>query len=264
MSEILNAAAKRMLQKMVEFTGRQDSLSKSLFAHHIARILGQYRIQCVIDVGANRGGFRHFLRYQVGYSGLILSFEPVRANVEVLQGLARKDQHWRIFDYALGNIDGSLPMNVMRQHEFSSFLKPDDSAVKEFRSRNQIQNTESVRICKLDSVLPEIRRQFDCGRVYLKLDTQGFDLEVLRGAVETLPSLPVVQTELSFQSIYERMPSFREVLDFLLAHGFQVSALSPVTHDSLLRVVESDCVLVNPRWAPAVARDLSAQQPPGP
>jgi hypothetical protein len=97
------------------------------------------------------------------------------------------------------------------------------------------------------SEIEELRSKYESKNVYLKIDTQGYDLEVIKGAASTLPTVLALQTELSFQPIYSNMPSFRDVLDLLTRQGFQISALCPVVHDSMLRLVECDCVLINAR-----------------
>jgi hypothetical protein len=60
----------------------------------------------------------------------------------------------------------------------------------------------------------------------LKIDTQGYDLEVLKGAENTLQSIRALQLEASVRPIYEGMPGFREVLDYLMSRGFALSAMS--------------------------------------
>jgi hypothetical protein len=81
-------------------------------------------------------------------------------------------------------------------------------------------------------------------RPYLKLDTQGWDLEVIDGGPQTLPRVLALQTEVSCRAVYEGMPTMATSLDVLAAHGFAVSGLFPVTRDADLRVVELDCVAV--------------------
>ena len=82
---------------------------------------------------------------------------------------------------------------------------------------------------------------------YLKIDTQGFDLQVIEGARQSLSLVAAVQTEVSVRPIYQGMPGFIEVYSALDAMGFDLTGLYPVTRDSFLRLVELDCVMVNRR-----------------
>jgi len=81
--------------------------------------------------------------------------------------------------------------------------------------------------------------------VLLKIDTQGYDLEVLKGARQSLSSISAVQTELACQKIYRGMPGYIDVLKVLDRHGFQLSGVFPVSADTALRIIEADCVLIN-------------------
>ena len=98
----------------------------------------------------------------------------------------------------------------------------------------------------LDSVMAELRARHDLsGGIYLKIDTQGYDLEVIRGATESLPHIAAVQTELASQRLYQGMPSYIEVLNALDARGFHLSGVFPVSQDTLLRIIECDAVMLN-------------------
>jgi hypothetical protein len=82
-------------------------------------------------------------------------------------------------------------------------------------------------------------------RPYLKLDTQGFDMEVLRGGSECLSTVRALQTEASVIGIYKGMPTYMETISYLNERGFHLSGLYPVGRDSSLRLVEFDCVMIS-------------------
>ena len=78
------------------------------------------------------------------------------------------------------------------------------------------------------------------------MDTQGYDLEVLKGADQSLSDIAAVQTELSCLRLYKQMPGYVEVLEALNERGFQLSgSASPVNQDTSLRIIEADCVMIN-------------------
>ena len=81
-------------------------------------------------------------------------------------------------------------------------------------------------------------------RLFLKLDTQGYDLEVLRGATATLSRVVALQSEISFVPIYAGMPSWRESIQRIGELGFAVTGIFAVSRDASLRLVEADCVFV--------------------
>src|SRR5207302_2816095 len=90
------------------------------FALHLRELMARLEIDCVLDVGANVGQYHDFLRNQVVYDILIVSFELVSRHVELLRERARADSNWHVEGYALGAKDGSLPIHVMASHQCSS------------------------------------------------------------------------------------------------------------------------------------------------
>jgi hypothetical protein len=138
-----------------------------------------------------------------------------------------------------------MDINVMRVDLLSSFLDPHPAMVDVFRDHNVVDHKESVEVRRLDSVMSEIGEGRSLGNLYLKVDTQGFDLEVIRGASSTLPRVRALQTEISMRPLYLNAPSYRETLDMLGERSFAVSGMFPVSRDPAMRVVEFDCVMVN-------------------
>ncbi|HYC65636.1 MAG TPA: FkbM family methyltransferase [Reyranellaceae bacterium] len=219
------------------------------FALHLRELFARLDIDCVFDVGANVGQYRDFLRERVLYDGQIVSFEPVARNIEILRARAQDDRDWHIEGYALGAAEGQMPMNVMSSDQFSSFLEPDHRAIGDYAGLNVADHVETVRIRTLDEVMPGLAERFGFDRLYLKLDTQGFDIEVLRGAERSLPAVHALQTEASIINIYKGMPSYRQTLEHLGDRGFDVTGFYPVSRDRQLRLIEFDCVMINRRFA---------------
>jgi FkbM family methyltransferase len=215
------------------------------FALHLRELLTRLEIDCVLDVGANAGQYRDFLRDRVFYEGVIVSFEPIRHHVEALRKRSRGDANWHIEGYALGSHDGSMPINVMVSDQFSSFLEPDHGGVSDYAGLNVADHVETVRVRTLDVVMPALRQRIGFDRPYLKIDTQGFDIEVLRGAGLSLPAVKALQTEASVRGIYKGMPRYTEIIHYLDERGFDITGLYPVSRDSTLRLVEFDCVMIN-------------------
>ena len=128
------------------------------FALHLRELLIQQRIDCVLDVGANVGQYHDFLRDRVLYDGLIVSFEPVARHVALLRERSRSDSKWHVEGYALGSHDGTLPINVMASDQFSSFLEPDNTRVRDYATLNVPSAQETVTVRTLDVVLPVHQR----------------------------------------------------------------------------------------------------------
>jgi len=196
-------------------------------------------------VGANRGQYRDFLRMHVGFDGWIISFEPVRKNVEYLRSRVPTDPKWRVFDWALGSSESLLNFNVMKQDYLSSFLQPNKNADAMFSAGNTVDHIEQVSVHRLDAVFATVTDKTSTQHFYLKLDTQGFDLQVIAGADAVLHRIEGLQTEVAVQQIYNDMPDYFTSIRTLNEKGFDVTGMFPVTRDKDLRVVEFDCVMIN-------------------
>lgn len=215
---------------------------------HLQRLFDLQRIDCVLDVGGNLGQYHDLLREDVGFNGWILSFEPVAKYIAILQDRARSDPRWRIFNYALGSADQTSIIHVTKSPGLNSFLAPRTDAVKGFWHDDSVTHDETVRIRRLDDVYADLRSEFKIEAAYLKLDTQGYDLEVIKGAQEVLPQMRALQTEASVLPLYEGMPSDESTRGHLAARGFHISGMYPVSSDDHLRLIEYDCILINSRF----------------
>jgi FkbM family methyltransferase len=189
----------------------------------------------VCDVGANIGGFGNALR-RIGFKGSIHSFEPASSAYAMLESQASKDDNWRTYKLAFGETAGSVDLNLMVGSELSSFLEPLQTSPKMKKT-----DTETVQVRTLD----EFEKLSDWSKTFIKIDTQGHDLAVMRGGASVLKLVPMLQTEISVIPIYRDMPTFVEAIQYIDRIGFDVTGLFPVSRDNHLRVIEFDCVAVN-------------------
>jgi FkbM family methyltransferase len=201
----------------------------------LTALLAHLQIETVLDVGAHVGEFGSRLR-RLGYAGQIISFEPVAASYASLAHQAARDERWVTHQVALGRSDGHQPITVPAASVLASF-RPFVATLPSALQGVGDLRLETVQVARLDS-FPV------AGRTLLKLDTQGWDLEVLEGATGILSAVLAVQTELSVLPLYEGAPTMLEALPRLRELGFVPSAMFPVLRDEHLRLREFDCVLV--------------------
>ena len=217
-------------------------LNDFLLSRRMQKIIRRYKIDCVIDVGANTGQYARFLRRQVGYRGLIISFEPDPANFAKLEKVSQADEQWIIQGYALGKENAKLELNIMKNSEFNSFLDPDHSETDQCLEKNAVVSRIEVDVKTLNEVLPRFRETHEFNRVFLKLDTQGFDLDVFNGASECVDMIAGVQTEVSVLPIYKEMPSVVDSLNLFRSNGFEVSGMYAVSESRFPHALEFDCI----------------------
>ena len=112
--------------QFAEFLITKNSWKKVWFSRLsiIRSIIEEYKVDLIIDVGANKGQFAFEVRRF--YKGLIMSFEPVLATFNVLKQNASDDKNWYVFNYALGSESKQLYMNVYERDEFSSILETNE------------------------------------------------------------------------------------------------------------------------------------------
>jgi FkbM family methyltransferase len=215
-------------------------------AIHLRRIFREFGIDYVIDVGANRGQYRDLLRQEIGYSGPIISFEPLPELAHLLQSRAETegDQGWEVHCTALGASESTLPLNVATGDDLSSFFLPNFDHVDLWRERRLIKQAMPVPVRRLDSI---DRAAFHAARApFVKTDTQGYDLEVLTGADGLLQSVVALQVELSVLPLYLGAPDWLSAIAQIRRLGFVVSGLYPVRLDKSQRAIEFDGIFVNP------------------
>jgi FkbM family methyltransferase len=183
----------------------------------LAAVLERFAIACVLDVGANAGQYGSMLRAW-GYRGRIVSFEPVAAAHARLELRAAADPDWQVAPrMALGAKDGEATIEVSADSDMSSLL-PQTELLRRLSASSRVVGRERVPIRRLDGLAKEYVNHGE--RTFLKVDTQGFEAEVLAGARELLPRLQGIQLELSLVRCYEGERDFRELIDDLARAGF--------------------------------------------
>ncbi|CAN5884388.1 FkbM family methyltransferase [soil metagenome] len=208
---------------------------------HLKRVIDKLDIDVVIDVGANTGQTVDELR-SLGFDGHIVSFEPTPHLFAELVVKYAEDPFWHGHQLALGSTAGELTLNRYREESLNSFLSPSDFGAQRFKTMSEpVVGTTTVRVAALD----DLRSELPVGRTLLKIDTQGFDMEVLAGASEFLDETLAILTEVPVNPIYEGMPVMSEVFAWMERHGFQLSGLFPVTRDrQRLRLIEGNCMFI--------------------
>lgn len=228
-------------------------LEKFEQAEHLSRLFRMAGVNCVLDVGANIGQFHEFLRLFLRYEGRIVSFEPIRELYDRVDALARADPEWMTHRLALGDVNSSAMIHVFAERTLSSFLERDEQALRamgyaKYLRETELARTEEVPVRRLDSVIDELVGD-PAARIFLKSDTQGYDMNVIRGATGCLDRIAALQIELSIRPVYKASPAFTDALPELTALGFELTGIFPVQRDPQLRVVNVDCVMINSRVA---------------
>jgi FkbM family methyltransferase len=191
---------------------------------HFMSVLG---VRKVLDVGAHIGGYGLELR-ENGYRGTVVSFEPLAAPFQRLASVAAQDGNWNVHRLALGSTDGEAKINVSGHLSSSSFLKM-TGAHEAASPESKYLGEEAVRVRRLDTCVT--MDEIQSSPVWLKVDVQGFEKNVLEGAGSLLREFAGIELELSLVPVYEGAPLAEEMIAYLRQHGFAPTSFEDVMVD---------------------------------
>ncbi|HUP61196.1 MAG TPA: FkbM family methyltransferase [Thermoanaerobaculia bacterium] len=206
------------------------------------------RAHVVFDVGAHEGWFLHSWKDWCPRAE-IHAFEPAVEAYEKSVELYGSDPSLHFNNAGVGRARGTLELNVLEGSRVSnSFLKPVDATWREIDYHTGPITRRVVEVITLD----DYTREHAIESIYLiKIDVQGFELEVLEGAKETLRRTDYVFVEAAIRPLYEGAPRFTHVHDFLDAHGFHLIAMR-AWHRGNLTLVETDMLFRRNELMPPV------------
>jgi FkbM family methyltransferase len=174
LSDVVELLANRMGYDLTA-KWRRDQLP---LARKLRQVFAHHAIESVLDIGANEGQHAAFLRDFAGFPGRIVSFEPDPDLAGPLATRAAGDPLWTSRPVALGATAGTLPFHRMRGTQFNSLRPPDPAQPAYLREANTVVTTIEVPVQRLDDLASDLPPPDRC---FVKIDTQGFDLEVLAG-----------------------------------------------------------------------------------
>lgn len=198
----------------------------------LAAVIKDHKIDLVLDVGANVGQTGELLR-QVGYKRRIVSFEPLPSAHEKLTERAASDSLWTVAPRtAIGDSNGTATIFESEASDVSSLLTANEDMYKAFHKTNVVGEQETT-VATLDSLYGDYAKPND--RVYLKIDTQGYEKNVLLGATETLKKIVGLQVELSLLPLYDGETTYLELLQMIHDLGFHPYILTETSFSVDLR-----------------------------
>jgi len=185
------------------------------------KLLAYHKVSKIIDVGANIGQYAMLTR-KLGFKGEIISFEPGLSEFNRLLKNSEKDKNWKIYNLALGSREEKSTINISRNSYSSSMLEvltsltscsPDSEFIKK----------ESINVTTLDSLFSDLVDKNDV--VFLKIDVQGAEKQVIQGAKESLKKIKGIQIEMSLEELYKEETLFLEMIEILKNLGFNLYSI---------------------------------------
>jgi FkbM family methyltransferase len=198
-------------------------------AERLRRLLRHAGIDLVLDVGANRGQFARSLRREAGYRGRIVSFEPQQAAFAALARAARGDPLWQTRQVALAERTGHAALHLTADSDSSSLRTALPRHRRAAPAAGPVGD-EPVALATLDDLFPALRGS--ARSVLLKIDTQGYEREVLEGARASLRTIDTLRLEMPLAPLYDGEAGFGELYAQLLALGYRMVGADPAFVDA--------------------------------
>jgi FkbM family methyltransferase len=192
----------------------------------VVKQIRHHGVTRVLDVGANDGGYARSLR-SFGYTGHIVSFEPVNEPFQGARTASARDRAWDVFPYALGPETAEVTIHVAgNAAQSSSILRMRNEHLRSFPESKTV-GAQTIMQHQLDELWPDVVKTGDL--VFLKLDVQGYERHVLAGAKEAIAGGQIVglQIEMSLIPLYDGAWLYDEVLAWAREQDFLLERVVP-------------------------------------
>lgn len=216
------------------------SVSRGVHANHVARTLAAHRLDTMLDIGANVGQFALSVR-RAGFDGRMISCEPLSGAYGELARRAAGDAAWEPLNVAVGRSVGEAVINVSANSYSSSILPMTDTHRREAPGSDYVA-TERIPLTTVAKLVDEHR--VDPARALLKIDTQGYEAEVLAGANDLVRDFGALQLEISFVELYETQQLAEATIGQLRDWGYRLQTLEPGFSDETGRLLQCDILVV--------------------
>ena len=210
---------------------------------HGIKIIKNLEIDCLFDVGANTGQYATLVR-SLGYQGQIFSFEPLSSAHKILKEKSIHDNFWTVYDRCgIGDQNKLETINISGNSYSSSFLDMLEKH-KKAAPDSEYLGQEEVNIYTLDNIFCNLKNRYK--RIFLKIDTQGYEMNVLKGVEKNIHKIYAVQLELSMSPLYNNSHLYQEFFDYFIKRDFECWNLQSGFRDPETgRLLQFDGLFVN-------------------
>ena len=198
-------------------------------------------ITLVLDVGANMGHYSEGIR-MFGYEKKIVAFEPINRLYVLLDEKFENDKKVKVYNLALGNEKKELEINIASNNGSSSSILKPKLVKKEFKNIS-FNKKETIKIQKLDNIINEFSNSKD--NIYLKLDVQGFEKNVIEGSLKTLNRIKIIQLETSTIQLYEGENTIDEIISYMYKKKFVLIDIIGSLKNNKGQLIQTDLIFLN-------------------
>ena len=215
---------KSLIKSILNRLGYEIKVKQRNNQNAIIDKINTLNIDMLFDVGANTG--QSAIEYfNNGFKGSIVSFEPLLNEYIILKQNSKKHKNWIVAPrMAIGDKDGYIKINVAGNSGSSSILPMMDTHLNAAPNSGYV-GVQEVEIKKLDSI-SEIYIN-ESSIVFLKIDTQGYESQVLKGSSDLLKKAKGLHLELSLVELYSGQTLWKELIEQIEKMGFVLWSIEP-------------------------------------
>lgn len=194
------------------------------------KLLQHYNIDLVFDIGANKGQYATGIM-DAGYTNKIISFEPLTSAYGIIEKESKKHTNWTVAPRcAIGSRKEEIEINISANSVSSTLLNMLDSHI-EGAPESKIIGKEKVQVYPLDEIGSNYIK--NSKNIFLKIDVQGFEQEVLKGAQSMIDKAKGIEMEISLIPLYEKQDwLLPQVLEYMQQKGFTLTSIVPAFTDN--------------------------------
>jgi len=198
-------------------------------------VLRNLECDYVVDVGANRGQFALIAR-KLFPKACIHSFEPLDEPAKIFESVFIDDKNITLHRCAIGSKNEIMTIHVSERDDSSSLLPIGHNQYELFphTGESEVRTTSVLplsEVIKIDDI---------SNKSLLKIDVQGYELEVLKGCMTVLDKFMYIYVECSFIELYEGQAFASEVIDFLHKKNFVLSGVYNMCYDHNGKAIQAD------------------------
>lgn len=199
-------------------------------------VLRRCKPDLVIDVGANVGQFSLVVRHE-SPDAQIIAFEPLSGPAKTFRAVFSGDRQVELHQVAIGRTAGhDIAMHISARADSSSLLEITRTQIETFPGTQEV-GIEKVEVRPLSDFVSELHVP---SNAMLKIDVQGYELEVLQATGGVLAKIDWIYVESSFVALYANQALAHEILEFLAARDFSLRSIHNVHQDKTGAVIQAD------------------------
>ena len=213
------------------------------FYYYIVRTLIYFKIDLVLDVGANTGQFSEKI-IKLGYKKKIISFEPMSEAHRELSLKSKKIKNWQIYDrVGVGKQKSIKTLNISKNSVSSSILEISKNKLNQEPNAKFIKK-EKINLISLNDLLK--KKIYKKKRIFLKIDTQGYEKQIIIGASKVLNRIHCIMLEASITPLYKGEVNYLNIIEFMKKKGFYVWAIERgFSNKKIGKVNQIDVIFIN-------------------